>query len=111
MVPELLQEASTKVAAIVVQTEQNAPRGWSYTVQVNHLDGTQTNHVVTMAWADHEHWCGGRVAPSVVVEAVVAYVLDHRADDSSATLLPASFDTARARRWFPQIDEALRDSL
>lgn len=95
------------MAAIVVQTEQEAQRGWSYTLQVRHDDGTHTDHVVTLAWVDHEHWCGGRLAPSRVIEAVVGYVLDHR--DSAP--LPPSFDAARARRWFPEIDEALRETL
>ncbi len=107
MVPELLQEVRSQVAAIVVQTEQEAQRGWSYTVQVNHDDGRQTQHTVTMAWVDHEHWCGGRLAPSKVIEAVVGYLIEHR----DTTPLPPAFDAARARRWFPDIDEALRGSL
>jgi hypothetical protein len=91
------------LAGIEIQSEQDSPFGWRYAVHVEHDDGRATDHTVTLAWVDHEHWCGGRLAPSRVIEAVVRYALDR----PGAGELPARFDAARVRRWHPRIDEEL----
>ncbi|GMV24877.1 MAG: hypothetical protein AMXMBFR58_09080 [Phycisphaerae bacterium] len=94
---------------IHVQTEvENAPsKCWDYTVRVEHDSGSCTEHRVRLSWVDHEHWSGGRLPPSQVVEAVVERLVAHGMTDS----LPERFDAARARRWFPQIDRELRNAI
>ncbi len=91
------------LARVDVQTEIDACRGWRYGVVVTRPDGRVSEHSVTLSWVDHDHWCGGRLAPSRVVEAVVAYLLEAVGGD-----LPTSFDAARARRIAPGIDRELR---
>lgn len=92
---------------VEVQTESDASHGWSYHVLLHHEDGATTDHTVTLSWVDHEHWSGGRCAPSRVVEAVVNYLIEHRNGEP----LPATFDAARARRWLPRIDAEIRETL
>lgn len=94
------------MAEVDVQTEQNAPRGWLYHVRVERPDGSFSEHDVSLSWVDHDHWCGGRLAPSRVIEAVIRYLLEHLAQE-----LPARFDAARARRLCPDLDRELRASL
>lgn len=95
------------MAEIDVKTESEEGRGWSYRVEVRHDDGSVTSHTVKLAWVDHDHWTGGRVAPSRTVEAVLKYVMTHVPGQG----IPAMFDAARARRWLPQIDRELRQAL
>jgi len=94
------------VSQVLVQSEVDAPRGWRYGVVVTHADGHVSTHSVTLAWVDHDHWSGGRLAPSRVVEAVVSYLLNH----GHATL-PPEFDAARARRLAPEIDREIKSDL
>jgi spore germination protein YaaH len=95
------------VPAIDVKAESEQCRGWSYLVEVRHDDGSVTSHTVTLAWVDHDHWTGGRIAPSRTIEAVLKYVITNAPTQD----LPATFDAARARRWIPQIDRELRTAL
>ncbi len=94
--------ASPRPAARV-GIERTAERGWRYEITIQWPDGGETAHDVTLGWRDHDYWCGGGVAPSVVVQWVVDYVLEHWGGE-----IPARFDAARARRWLPRIDEDLR---
>lgn len=93
-----------RTSRIEIDRETETPRGWRYTVHLQHADGLVTDHEVTLAWVDHDLWSGGRLAPSRVVEMVLAYLLDRGIPAS----LPHSFDAARARRWIPQIDQDLK---
>jgi hypothetical protein len=93
------------IPPIEVQTEQECPGGWSYSVLVHRPEGVAT-HQVTLSWRDHDSWCGGASPPSRVMHALIEYLLRH-----DAPPLPAAFDAARARRWLPQIDQELRGSL
>ncbi len=92
------------MATVRVESEQETQRGWLYRLAVLRDDGSESLHDVRLAWVDHDHWSGGRVAPSRVVEAVVRYVLER-----ASRPLPPSFDAALARRWLPQIDRELRE--
>lgn len=95
------------MAKFAVQTEHEADHGWEYQVEVVHDGGEVTEHRVSLAWVDHDHWCGGRLAPSRVVEAVLGYLDARKLLDS----LPPKFDAARARRLSPEIDQELRYAL
>ncbi len=98
---------ATKVSKVTVEREREAPRGWSYEVVLLHTDGQETAHTVTLHWADHEYWCGGRLPPSKVVEGVLRYLMDH----GLASPWPEKFDAARARRWMPEIDRDLPGTI
>ncbi len=92
-------------ARVEVVTETPEPRGWSYSIRVHRESGV-CEHTVTLAWCDHDHWSGGRLAPSRVVQAAVEYSLSH-----GGPTLPARFDAARIRRYLPQMDDDLRATL
>ncbi len=88
------------MAEIDIQTEQESGRGWVYQAAIDRL-GHRTEHTVTLAWVDHELWSGGRVAPSKVVEALIAFIIEHGRE------VPSTFDAATVRRWIPEVDRDL----
>ncbi len=92
------------MAEVRIDTEEDTTRGWAYRLTVCHDDGRESDHAVSLSWVDHDYWSGGRTAPSRTIEAVVRYLIEN----GSSLSLPPIFDAARARRWFPQIDEELR---
>jgi hypothetical protein len=89
---------------VEVQTEEERPGGWLYGIVV-HRGSTSDEYRVTLSWRDHDYWCGGALAPSRVVQAVMEYLVRNAAE------LPRKFDAARARRLLPQIDQELRALL
>ena len=90
---------------MAVLNEEETVRGWRYRVRVERAGAPgATEHEVTLAWVDHEHWCGGRQPPSATVETVVRYLADRETERP----LPPRFDAAAARRWFPAIDREIR---
>lgn len=98
---------------ISVQTEQELPGGWLYRVVIHGDDGFATDHDVRLAWVDHDHWCGGRLPPSTVIQRVIEHLVaqGHLTGLDAGQPLPASFDAARARRWSPGIDAQLRAAI
>ena len=91
------------MAQIEIQTEEEHGRGWEYHARVSRGTGTPTEHTIRLAWVDHEHWSGGRVAPSKVVESLLEYLLQRETEHE----IPASFDASTVRRWFPDVDRDL----
>lgn len=95
---------------IRVQSEAETGRGWSFEVLIERdadevvRPGSplETSHRVTLSWADYEYWSHGSASPASVVRRVVEFLLDQHGFD-----IPARFDAATARRWFPAIDRAL----
>jgi hypothetical protein len=83
--------------SVRIETEEEFGRGWRYRALVSR-DGEASEHAVTLSWADHEYWCGGRLPPSALIECVIRYVAARRED------LPARFDAATCRRWFRDLD-------
>ena len=84
------------------------PKGWRYRVFVDSGNGSgPVEHIVLLSWVDHEHWSGGRHAPSRVVESLMRLLVD-RPDRRP---LPPTFDAATARRWFPRIDDEMARTL
>lgn len=97
---------------------RDVPGGWVCAVNVAFGDGAEgvdpgdgisgvrgeREHEVRLSWSDHDYWCGGRLAPGVMSEQVVRYLVEH----GVAGDLPARFDAGRARRWRPSIDTDLR---
>jgi hypothetical protein len=94
---------------IQVQTETAIDRGWEYLVRVAWDDGRSSEHEVRLAWVDFEYWCGGVLAPSFVIEAVVRYLVEETPIESAVRQdLPLSFDAAMVRRWDRSADHSLR---
>lgn len=90
---------------------EDVPGGWSCTVLVQSDERAATEHKVRLAWCDHDHWCGGKLAPGVMIETLVRAVLSLRKGPGEHRIppqLPASFDAARARRWHRDLDQELR---
>lgn len=94
---------------ILVQTETDNPQSkcWDYTVRIEHGTSPATQHQIRLAWVDHEHWSGGRIAPSKVLQTVIEHLISHGMEAQ----LPAKFDAAKARRWIPGIDQELRQAM
>jgi hypothetical protein len=88
------------VAKIEIQTEEETGRGWVYLAGVE-LEGRRSEHTVRLAWVDHELWSGGRVPPSRVVESLLGFLIERGRE------VPAQFDAAAVRRWFPDVDQEL----
>lgn len=90
------------MTTIEVKRERETPRGWSYDVLLTRGESS-SEHEVTLSWADHDYWSGGAVAPSRVVEAVLAWLAEEHPEFAWAV----RFDAATVRRRFPEIDESL----
>lgn len=93
---------------IEVGTETATSRGWLYEVTLT-TRGASTSHDITLSWHDHDYWCGGAMAPSRLVERLLAVLTAHLGKGSMPESLPARFDCATARRWLPELDELLRE--
>lgn len=92
---------------VQTETENAQAKCWDYMVLVHHESGQTTEHRVRLSWLDHEHWSGGRTAPSKVVQCVVERLVARGLNGG----LPEKFDAAKARRWFPGIDQELREQF
>jgi len=90
-------------ARVIVERERETARGWDYDVVVEWPDGACSSHEIGLAWVDHDHWSGGRHAPSHVVERMVDWLIERRAGEG----LPDAFDASTVRRWYPDVDELL----
>ncbi|MEQ8844895.1 MAG: hypothetical protein RIB58_08570 [Phycisphaerales bacterium] len=93
---------------IDVGTETATSRGWHYEVTLTTAGGASTQHTVTLSWHDHDYWCGGALAPSRLLERLLALVAAHLGQGDAPKALPARFDCATARRWLPTLDDDLR---
>lgn len=92
-----------------VGTETATGRGWHYEVTLTTAQGVGTQHAVTLCWHDHDYWCGGAIAPSRLVERLLALLAQHLGKGHTPATLPPRFDCATARRWLPEIDDWLRE--
>ncbi len=88
------------VAKIEVVTEQERGRGWEYRVAVERDSGARTEHTVRLSWVDHEHWSGGRAAPSRVIEVLMELLLEREREQR----IPDIFDASTMRRVHPELD-------
>ena len=92
---------------IDIGIETATSRGWAYEVTLTTTRGV-SEHRVTMCWHDHDYWCGGAIAPSRMLERLLALVLKHLGEGDTPATLPDRFDCATARRWLPDLDDQLR---
>ncbi len=98
--------AATDAPAILVEHEAETDRGWRYDIRLT-ASASASRLEVSLAWVDHEYWCGGTKSPSRVIEAVIEALLDC----VNADELPSRFDAATVRRWCPGIDADVRRRL
>jgi hypothetical protein len=104
----LVPEIKRPVAHATVQSETETEHGWSFRVVLEHPGGAPTEHSMTMSWVDYNYWSpGGTVAPERVAAWIAAFVGERR----EPGVPPAKFDASTVRRWFPELDRALRDGL
>ncbi|HRQ72416.1 MAG TPA: hypothetical protein PLU35_05235 [Phycisphaerales bacterium] len=94
------------MSVVQVGAETETDRGWSYEVRIAAPGGAFTRHEVTIAWVDHDYWCGGTRPPSEVIERLMTLVVGRL-----ATRLPTRFDAATARRWMPDLDAEMMQAL
>lgn len=90
------------MANILIDTETEGPRQWTYQVTVEQAGHTH-RFDVTLGWADYDLWSRGRAAPQKVVTAVFKFLLQRE----SASEILSRFDCSVVRRYFPQVDEEL----
>ena len=96
-----------RVAKIDVVTELEQARGWEYRVAVERDSGARTEHTVRLSWADHEHWSGGRAAPSRVIEVLMELLLERERERR----VPEKFDASTMRRLHPELDGQMQGRL
>jgi len=84
-----------------VLEESEGAHGWIFRVAIARPGAETTEHEISLAWVDHDHWTAGLVPPSRLIERLAVAAAEHRPD------LPPRFDAARARRWMPELDELL----
>lgn len=95
-----MSDAETSQLRIVSMIEQETARGWRYEVTWQSPRGLSV-HILTLSWVDHDYWCGGREAPSMMVRRVFeCFVCSGRA-------IPDRADCSTLRRLYPELDEAL----
>ena len=95
------------MAKIEVVTETEQPRGWEYRVAIERDSGARTEHTVTLSWADHEHWSGGRAAPSKVVEVLMGLLVEREREKK----IPEKFDASTMRRVYPELDGEMQGRI
>lgn len=94
------------MADIEIGQETESENHWSYDVRV--FDQGRTHeHQVTLSFQDYDHWSHGRVAPSQVVRAAFAFLLDRE----PAGAILSKFDCSVIRRYFPEVDQELAKYL
>jgi len=80
--------------------EQEPARGWQYEVTWQSPRGLSV-HILTLSWVDPDYWCGGREAPSILVQRLIeSFVRSGRA-------VPNRADCSTLRRLYPELDEVL----
>lgn len=100
--------AATTMPRITVQSETESSTGWVFRIRLEHPGADPTEHTLTLAWADYNYWSpGGAAAPERIAAWVLGFVADRRAPDNP----PARFDASTARRWYRDLDFALRADL
>ncbi len=103
---EPVPQTQPKVQIDVYQ-ESSTDCGWQYGVRIHPAEPGHPRDVeVSLSWVDHDHWCGGTLAPSTLLERVLRVLVDVR----PARLWPDRFDASTIRRWVPGFDSMLTSS-
>lgn len=90
------------MATIHIGEELELTNCWQYDVQIQ-TRRQQHDFTIRLNWSDYDHWSHGRVPPSVVVDAVMRFILDQQ----PAQEMAESFDCAKLRMLYPEMDTVL----
>jgi hypothetical protein len=90
------------MATIHIGEEMEMIRCWQYPVRVQ-TRRNQYEFTVRLDWLDYDHWSHGRVSPSVVVDAVIRFMLTKQPPEE----MSERFDCAKLRMLYPEMDEVL----
>ncbi len=90
------------MADIELGPETESAAGWHYQATV-FADGRRHPLAVTLSFADYDLWSRGRVSPSRVVRAALAF----RLQQGPAAELGSGFDCSTLRRRYPDTDRQL----
>lgn len=91
------------MAAVHLGEESETDRGWCYRTEILWTSGTPTRHVLTLSWADHDHWTGGKIPPSALAEVVLGAAAEALGRDA----LPDHFDASTISRRIPGLADRL----
>jgi hypothetical protein len=94
------------MAEIEIVTETEAANRWDYEVRVTD-EGKSYDYLVSLSWSDYDLWSHGRVAPQRVVQAAIEFLLNK--EEASSIL--ARFDCSLIRRYFPEVDRELPQTV
>lgn len=97
----------TSQPQVTIDGEHDTDRGWLYTMTVRWVDGSTSDHELTLAWVDHEHLVGGGVSPSILAESVGRLAADHFGKEE----MPDRCDVSSLRRGIPGFDESIKDTV
>lgn len=95
--------------AVRIESEREAPGGWSFIVHIDSPDAEPTSHELTLSWPDYEFWSHGLIPPSRIAEAVVRGTLQLAPDFRPPARLDAS--TCRRRAGGRALDEWVRANV
>jgi hypothetical protein len=90
------------MASIEIGPEIEGANHWRYQARVLERERSY-DFDVTLSWSDYDLWCRGRAAPSEVVRAALAFLLERE----PAGAILRRFDCSVIRRYFPDVDRAL----
>jgi len=94
------------VVKATIQSERATSHGWEFNAGVESGAGVST-HIVSLDWADHDHWSGGAVPPSRVAEAVLRVAAAHLPGGGT----PSRFNASTLRRMLPNLDALVRAEI
>ena len=99
----------TERPLMIIKSESETSCGWEYEIEFSTgaAGKRTTSHKLTLGWRDHDYWSGGRLAPSITIEQVIAIAAKYLTPDGLHNL-PATFDAARLRRLCPGLDADIR---
>lgn len=76
---------------------------WSWGASI-YMDGKVKHHTVMLSFSDYDFWSRGFVPPAQVAEKALRFAFDR----DPIPGLPPSFDLARLRVMFSDMDEKMR---
>ena len=94
----------TSQPQVTIDGEHDTDRGWLYTMTVRWVDGSTSDHELTLAWVDHEHLVGGAVSPSVLAKSAAVLACGYMGHEK----MPSRCDVSSLRRLIPDFDALVK---
>tara|TARA_R110002073_G_scaffold118918_5_gene259276 strand:+ start:214506 stop:214808 length:303 start_codon:yes stop_codon:yes gene_type:complete len=93
-----------KQTQVTIDGEHDTDHGWLYTMTIQWMDGTTSDHELTLAWVDHEHLVGGMISPSVLAKSAALLACGYLGQGE----MPARCDVSSLRRMIPDFDASVK---